>query len=80
MQVYKMVCGLSYLGDFRMYVRGEDPQKVHNIVTAQYDLFDGMYAPLFGGDLARLDGDRVLINNDPAVHAEALYSLPPSVT
>ncbi|CAN3370903.1 phosphatidate cytidylyltransferase, mitochondrial [Diutina catenulata] len=45
-QLYEQITRLSYLGDFRMYVGGENPNKVKNIVEKQYALFKQVYEPI----------------------------------
>lgn len=45
-QLYSTIAGISYLGDPRMTLAGEHPDKVNNIVTSQMDYFRRLYAPL----------------------------------
>jgi translocator assembly and maintenance protein 41 len=45
-ELYTQIAGLSYLGDPRMKLRGEDPNKVRSIVTNQLPNFRQLYAPL----------------------------------
>lgn len=45
-QLYMAIAGVSYLGDPRVKMRGEDPHKVRNIVDNQYDKFDALYGEL----------------------------------
>ncbi|KAI5286345.1 Mitochondrial translocator assembly and maintenance protein 41 [Ascosphaera aggregata] len=45
-QLYSTIAGISYLGDPRMSLAGENPDKVNNIVTSQMDYFRRLYAPL----------------------------------
>jgi mitochondrial translocator assembly and maintenance protein 41 len=44
--LYTKIAGISYMGDPRMDFRGEDPNKVRNIVANQLPNFRQLYAPL----------------------------------
>ncbi|KAI5290560.1 Mitochondrial translocator assembly and maintenance protein 41, partial [Ascosphaera atra] len=45
-QLYSTIAGISYHGDPRMSLAGENPDKVNNIVSSQMDYFRRLYAPL----------------------------------
>ena len=45
-ELYSMIAGISYMGDPRMTVGGDDPRKVNNIVSNQLSTFRRLYAPL----------------------------------
>ena len=45
-ELYSTIAGISYIGDPRMTVGGDDPRKVHNIVHGQLANFRRLYAPL----------------------------------
>ena len=45
-QLYSTIAGISYMGDPRMSLPAEDPQKVLNIVQGQLPNFRRLYAPL----------------------------------
>ncbi|KAK6457937.1 mitochondrial matrix Mmp37-domain-containing protein [Scheffersomyces xylosifermentans] len=45
-QLYEQITKLSYLGDFRMYIGGENPNKVQNIVDSQLAQFKKLYDPI----------------------------------
>lgn len=44
--LYEQITRISYLGDFRMYVGGENPNKIQNIVERQYAEFKQLYEPI----------------------------------
>lgn len=45
-ELYTKIASISYMGDPRMDFRGEDPNKVRNIVTNQLSNFRLLYSPL----------------------------------
>lgn len=45
-QLYEQITSISYLGDFRMYIGGENPNKVKNIVSKQFLYFKKLYDPI----------------------------------
>lgn len=45
-QLYEQITSISYLGDFRMYIGGENPNKVRNIVSRQFQYFKKLYDPI----------------------------------
>ncbi|KAJ3315360.1 Mitochondrial translocator assembly and maintenance protein 41 [Blyttiomyces sp. JEL0837] len=45
-ELFKVIVGLSYQGDFRMSVGGENPHKIHNIVSAQLSELRTLYKPI----------------------------------
>lgn len=46
-QFYKEIAGLSYLGDIRYQLGGENPNKVSNIVTKNFENFRRYYQPVY---------------------------------
>ena len=44
--LYSTIAGISYMGDPRMTIGGDDPRKVQNIVRGQLANFRRLYAPL----------------------------------
>ncbi|KAL6246691.1 Mitochondrial translocator assembly and maintenance protein 41 [Rhinocladiella similis] len=45
-ELYGTIAGISYMGDPRMSIGGDDPRKVENIVKHQLHNFRRLYAPL----------------------------------
>lgn len=45
-ELYLSIAGLSYMGDPRLKVQGENPDKVKNIVENQFSLFKSLYKPI----------------------------------
>ena len=45
-ELYEQITKLSYLGDFRMYIGGENPNKAKNIVSKQFHHFKKLYEPI----------------------------------
>lgn len=58
-ELYSTIAGISYMGDPRMSVGGDDPRKVNNIVSNQISNFRRLYAPL-------IDNLPNITFNDPA--------------
>lgn len=48
-QLYEEIARISYTGDPRMTIGGENPRKVRNIVDKQYGHFQRLYAPILQG-------------------------------
>ncbi|TID14902.1 hypothetical protein CANINC_004573 [Pichia inconspicua] len=46
-ELFLIIASLSYMGDPRMKVNGENPDKIKNIVDNQFDLFQKLYKPIF---------------------------------
>ncbi|CAK9435275.1 uncharacterized protein LODBEIA_P57600 [Lodderomyces beijingensis] len=61
-ELYEQITSLSYLGDFRMYVGGENPNKVRNIVSKQFHHFRKLYQPILDYFIHR--NYLILTNND----------------
>ena len=45
-KLFETLCSLSYLGDVRMALKFENPNKVGNIVSAELDEFKNTYSEL----------------------------------
>ncbi|KAG2734264.1 hypothetical protein G9P44_002270 [Scheffersomyces stipitis] len=61
-QLYEQITRLSYLGDFRMYIGGENPNKVQNIVDKQLVHFKKLYEPILSYFIHR--NYLIITNND----------------
>ena len=80
--LYRTITGLSYRGDFRMSV-GENPAKVSNIVSAQFERFQALYAPVLdslksagGLDWSSSAGGRLQQDYSPRARAGLARKLP----
>lgn len=45
-QLYETISLISYMGDLRMFIGGENPNKVKNIVSKQFGKFQKLYGPI----------------------------------
>jgi hypothetical protein len=71
-EIYRNLCGLSYLGDARMAI-AENPHKVENIVEGSFEKLSEMY-PLDEDYILECNGNDVLISHD--VLLSRIYELP----
>jgi len=66
--LFSKICSISYLGDFRVKIKCEDPNKVNNIVTNQFDYFKEDYSAVNEGYYTEENGILVVdydaINRD----------------
>ena len=81
-QLYSTIAGISYRGDPRMSVGGDDPKKVANIVKYQLENFRRLYAPLVNNlpnisftDSACNDPDWI---DDPTINAKLQQNMDPT--
>lgn len=79
-RIYEKVALLSYMGDPRMAVGGENPNKVRNIVSKQKEKFDFLYHPYLEesmqkGYLVRL-GDKYEVRLNVDSVSQILATLP----
>jgi len=58
------ICTMSFLGDFRMKIHCEDPNKIKNIVNKQLQYFCEDYSQVNENYYAMVDEDRFVINYD----------------
>ena len=59
--IFKLLCSLSYMGDARMNF-AENPNKVNNIVNGSFDYFEKIYS--FDEPYIKIVGEQVFINYD----------------
>ncbi|GKZ32273.1 mitochondrial translocator assembly and maintenance protein 41 [Aspergillus brasiliensis] len=77
--LYATIAGISYLGDPRMSVGGDDPRKVQNMIEHQLDDFRILYSPhLSGLDNVSNMGSRDKLQQcmDPLVRGRIIRNLP----
>ena len=87
LSLYRQIAGLSYTGDFRMQVGGEDPQKLNKLVQApgQLQRFHGLYRPVLesyetAGVLSQSSESGIEWNaKDPSSISYLWEQLPPSL-
>jgi translocator assembly and maintenance protein 41 len=79
--LYSTIAGISYIGDPRMTIGGDDPRKVHNIVHGQLANFRRLYAPLVDSLPNISFNDPVCGNtdwiNNPTVNAKLAQDMDP---
>ena len=76
-ELYLVLTGLSYSGDLRMLV-GEDKNKVENIVSAQMELFKGLYMDRLENmaDSVQISSDKIVQNKDLKAICKHMDNLP----
>jgi translocator assembly and maintenance protein 41 len=79
--LYSTIAGISYMGDPRMTIGGDDPRKVHNIVHGQLANFRRLYAPLVDS-LPNISFNDPACGNtdwisDPSVNAKLAQDMDP---
>lgn len=80
-RLFETIAGLSYHGDIRTMIGGENPKKVHNIVAAQGDEFKSLYSPLLNifveDNFIVFDLENTIsINDSPEYRAYLVDNLP----
>lgn len=80
-ELYSTIAGISYMGDPRMSIGGDDPRKVNNIVDNQLQNFRRLYAPLID-NLPNLSFNDSACSNrdwfdDPNVNAKISQNMDP---
>ncbi|KAK5064858.1 hypothetical protein LTR84_000692 [Exophiala bonariae] len=80
-ELYATIAGMSYMGDPRMSIGGDDPRKVNNIVDNQLHNFRRLYAPLID-NLPNISFTDSACSNrdwfdDPTVNAKISQNMDP---
>lgn len=80
-ELYSTIAGISYMGDPRMTIGGDDPRKVDNIVKHQLPNFRRLYAPLIDNLPNISFNDRACLDrnwlDDPTVNAKLAQNMDP---
>lgn len=80
-ELYATIAGISYMGDPRMSVGGDDPRKVNNIVSNQLPNFRRLYAPLIDNLPNITFNDPATTNvewmDDPSINAKLQQNMDP---
>lgn len=79
--LYEIITLISYLGDSRMIIGGENPNKIKNIVNKQLENFQKLYRPVLDQLeteqlINRKEGNIVITQLNPMKMKESLLSLP----
>ncbi|KAJ2453751.1 Mitochondrial translocator assembly and maintenance protein 41 [Coemansia sp. RSA 2337] len=79
-ELFRAIASLSFSGDFRMKIGGENPQKVHNIVEAQLPLFKSRYGSIIEGlpNLEYIGQDLLQQDMSPMARAAMVRKMPNS--
>ncbi|KAJ1725713.1 Mitochondrial translocator assembly and maintenance protein 41 [Coemansia erecta] len=77
-ELFEAIASISFAGDFRMKVGGENPRKVQNIVEAQMPLFKSRYRSIIEGlpNLEYIGQDLLQQDMGPAARAAMLRKMP----
>ncbi|KAJ1800914.1 Mitochondrial translocator assembly and maintenance protein 41, partial [Coemansia sp. RSA 2399] len=77
-ELFQTIAGLSFAGDFRMKLGGENPNKVHNIVDAQMPLFKTRYSSIIEGlpNLEFIGSELLQQDMNARVRASMLRKMP----
>ncbi|KAJ1942426.1 Mitochondrial translocator assembly and maintenance protein 41 [Linderina pennispora] len=77
-ELFHAIASLSFSGDFRMRVGGENPNKVGNIVDAQLPLFKSRYASIIEGlpNLEFIGQDLLQQDMGPSARAAMVRKMP----
>jgi len=81
LELYSTIAGISYTGDPRMTIGGDDPRKVMNIVQNQLPNFRRLYAPLID-NLPNISFNDAVCStrswiDDPSVNAKLSQNMDP---
>lgn len=71
-ELYLTIAGLSYMGDPRLKVQGENPDKVKNIVENQFQLFKALYKPFLENYFPELIQS---VGDNGTIFTDAIYNI-----